>query len=110
MVREPVQQGTGQPFAAQDLRPFVERQVAGDQRGAALVALARSSFMMIRSLAVTSNAGARRALQMPPPNPPVRHPERLVFAVADPVPQRIPGQVFCPHHLAEAGQARCETA
>ena len=33
-----VQQGAGQPLRSESLGPFVERQVAGDQRGAALVA------------------------------------------------------------------------
>ena len=31
---EAVEQGAGQPFAAQDLGPLVEGQVAGHQRGA----------------------------------------------------------------------------
>src|SRR5215213_10599530 len=48
MVREPVQQGTGQPFAAQDLGPFVEGQVAGHQGGAALVALAEHLEQQLR--------------------------------------------------------------
>ncbi len=36
---QPVEQGAGETFGAEDLGPFVERQVAGDQRGAAFVAL-----------------------------------------------------------------------
>ena len=67
VVGETVEQGAGQPLAAEDLGPFVEWQIAGHQRGAALVALVRSSFMMIRSLAVTSNAGSGCLLQVPVP-------------------------------------------
>ena len=40
MVGEAVQQRTGQPLRAEDLGPFVERQVGGDQDGAPFVALA----------------------------------------------------------------------
>ena len=40
MVGEPVEQGSGQPFRAEDLGPFLEGQVAGHQRRAAFVALA----------------------------------------------------------------------
>src|SRR3712207_2340467 len=37
VVGEPVEQRAGQPFGAEDARPLVERQVAGDQDRAALV-------------------------------------------------------------------------
>ena len=40
MVREPVEQGSRQAFGAEDLSPFIEGEIAGDQRGAALVTLA----------------------------------------------------------------------
>ena len=40
MVGEPVQQRPGQPLRAEDLGPFVEGQVGGDQDGAPFVALA----------------------------------------------------------------------
>ena len=36
----PVQQRPGEPFRAEDLGPFVEREVGGHQDGAPLVALA----------------------------------------------------------------------
>jgi hypothetical protein len=57
VVGEAVEQSPGQAFAAQDLGPLVEWQVAGHQGGAALVALARSSCMMMRFLVLTSNGG-----------------------------------------------------
>ena len=40
MVGQPVEQRAGEAFGAEGIGPFVERQVAGDQRGTALVALA----------------------------------------------------------------------
>ncbi len=40
MVSEPIEQGSGKAFGAQYLGPFVERKIAGNQRGAALVTLA----------------------------------------------------------------------
>ena len=40
MVGETVQQGPGQAFGAEHLRPLIEGQIAGHQGGAALVALA----------------------------------------------------------------------
>ena len=40
MMGEPVQERAGQAFLAKGSRPFVERQVRGDDGGAALVALA----------------------------------------------------------------------
>jgi hypothetical protein len=55
VVGEPVEQGARQALGAEHRRPLVEGQIAGDQGRAALVALARSSFMMIRSLVLTSN-------------------------------------------------------
>jgi len=39
MMGEPVEQSAGQALRAKDLCPFVKRQVAGDQSGAAFVAL-----------------------------------------------------------------------
>jgi len=36
---EPVEQGAGEPFWAEYGSPFIERQVAGDQRGATFIAL-----------------------------------------------------------------------
>ncbi|CUH34252.1 hypothetical protein JSE7799_01047 [Jannaschia seosinensis] len=36
---QPVEQCAGQAFGAEGFGPFVERQVAGDHRGAALIAL-----------------------------------------------------------------------
>ena len=43
VVGQPVEQRAGEALGAEGLGPFVERQVAGDQGGAALVALAISS-------------------------------------------------------------------
>src|ERR1700731_3323801 len=40
MMGEPVEQGAGEPFRAEYGSPFIERQVAGDQRGATFIALA----------------------------------------------------------------------
>ena len=40
VVGEAVQQGSGQPFRAEDLDPLVEEQIGGDQDGTLLVALA----------------------------------------------------------------------
>ena len=40
MVGDAVEQGAGEPLGAEDLGPFVEGQVAGDQRRGAFVALA----------------------------------------------------------------------
>jgi hypothetical protein len=40
MMGEPVEQGGGVPFGAEYGSPFIERQVAGDQRGATFIALA----------------------------------------------------------------------
>ena len=37
VMSKPIQQGSGQPFRSECLGPFVERKVAGDQRGAPLV-------------------------------------------------------------------------
>ena len=39
MVGEPVEQGAGEPLGTEHAGPFVERQVRGDDGGAALVAL-----------------------------------------------------------------------
>ena len=39
MVGQPVEQRSGAALGAEHLGPFVERQVAGDQRGASFVAL-----------------------------------------------------------------------
>ena len=40
MVGQPVEQRAGKAFGAEHRRPFIERQIAGDQRAAAFVALA----------------------------------------------------------------------
>ena len=42
VVGEPVEQGAGRAFGAEDLRPFLEGQVACDQCQCAFVALAES--------------------------------------------------------------------
>ena len=39
VMGQPVEERPGQAFGAEGLGPFLEGQVAGDQRGAALVAL-----------------------------------------------------------------------
>ena len=39
LVGQPVEERAGQPFGAEGLGPFIEGQIAGDQRGAALLAL-----------------------------------------------------------------------
>ena len=41
VVREAIEQGGGQPLGAEDLRPFVKRQILGDQRRALFVALGK---------------------------------------------------------------------
>src|SRR5271170_6268738 len=38
VMGEPIQQRSGQPFRSESLGPFVERQIAGHQRGTAFVA------------------------------------------------------------------------
>ncbi len=38
---EPVQQGSRQPLRSKRFRPFVEREIADDQRGAAFVTPAK---------------------------------------------------------------------
>ena len=40
MMGETIQQGSGEPFRAEDLGPLVEGRIGGDQDGAPLVALA----------------------------------------------------------------------
>jgi hypothetical protein len=40
MMGEPVEQRAGEPFRAEYGSPFIEWQVAGDQRGATFIALA----------------------------------------------------------------------
>jgi len=37
MMRETVEERAGEAFRAEDRRPFIERQVAGDERGAAFI-------------------------------------------------------------------------
>jgi hypothetical protein len=49
VVGEPVQQGPGQPLAAQGFGALVERQVAGHQRGATLGALAEALEQQLRA-------------------------------------------------------------
>ena len=41
VVREAIEQGAGQPLGAEDLRPFVKRQIRGDQRRALFLALGK---------------------------------------------------------------------
>ena len=36
-MREPIEQGAGQPLGTEDAGPFVEGQVGGDDSGAALI-------------------------------------------------------------------------
>ena len=48
VVGETVEQGAGQPLAAEDFGPFVEWQIAGHQGGAALVALAEHPGQQLR--------------------------------------------------------------
>ena len=86
VVGQAVQQGGGHLGVAKHARPLAEGEIGRDDDRGLLIEPTRSSFMMIRSLAVTSNAGAGGMLQMPLPNPPMRHPECLVFAVADLLP------------------------
>jgi hypothetical protein len=49
MVREPIEEGPGQPLRAEHGRPLVEGQVAGDQDRAALVAAAEDLEQQFRS-------------------------------------------------------------
>lgn len=39
MMREAVEKRTGEPFRSEDRSPFIEWQVAGDERGASFIAL-----------------------------------------------------------------------
>ena len=39
MVGQAIQQGSGQAFGTEDFRPFIERQIGGDDHRASLVAL-----------------------------------------------------------------------
>ena len=48
-----VEESAGQPFGAEGFGPFVERQVAGDQRGAALIALRDQLEQELRTSAIT---------------------------------------------------------
>ena len=41
MVRQPIQQRSGETFRAEHRGPFVKREVGGDERAATLVALAQ---------------------------------------------------------------------
>src|SRR5215210_2007570 len=76
VVGEPVEQGARQALGAEHRRPLVEGQVAGDQGRAALVALARSSLMMVSFLTVTSNVRCGGTLQAPFPALATPRPER----------------------------------
>ena len=42
MVGQPVEQGAGEAFGGEHAGPLVERQITGDDGGAALIALAGS--------------------------------------------------------------------
>jgi hypothetical protein len=55
VVREPVEQGAGEPFGGKDAGPFVKRQIAGHQGRAAFVALERLPLIMMDPLAARSN-------------------------------------------------------
>src|SRR3954447_9785386 len=48
VVREPVEEGSGEPLGAEHGRPLVERQVAGDQDRAPLVAAAEHLEQQLR--------------------------------------------------------------
>ncbi len=48
-MSEPIEQGAGEALGAEHLGPFVERQVAGDHRGPALVAQAEDLEQHLRS-------------------------------------------------------------
>jgi hypothetical protein len=61
VVGETVEQGAGQPLAAEDLGLFVERQIAGYQHGAAFVALATATTVR-NMLARQLQAGLFRPL------------------------------------------------
>src|SRR5471030_880426 len=49
VVGQPVQQRAGEPLGAEDAGPFVERQIAGDDGGAALVSLAEDLEQELRA-------------------------------------------------------------
>jgi hypothetical protein len=46
-VREPIDQRTGKPLGAEDAGPFVDRPIAGEDGGAALVALGEQLELMM---------------------------------------------------------------
>ena len=47
MMREAVEERAGEPFRAENRSPFIEWQVAGDERGTALIALAEHKQMTV---------------------------------------------------------------
>src|SRR6267378_7636363 len=49
MVGQPVEQRAGQPLGAEHAGPLVERQIAGDEGGAALVSLAEDLEQELRA-------------------------------------------------------------
>jgi len=55
VVGEPVEQRPGEPLGTEDPGPLVKWQIARHDNGAAFVTPARSSFILGRLLAVTSN-------------------------------------------------------
>src|SRR5687768_6357136 len=110
MVQEPVEERRGDAGIPEHLPPLRKAAIGGQDQGALLVAGARSSFILGRLLAVTSNLWRGRALQAPFPALATPRPERTVFAATDPVPQRLPRQVLGPYHLPKARPARHERA
>src|SRR5437868_14167565 len=56
VVGEPVEEGSGEPLGAEHARPLVERQVAGDQDRAPLVAAATPAIKLSSRVPATSNA------------------------------------------------------
>ncbi len=56
-IGEVVDQGLAQALVGDDLSPFGERQVGGDDHRRFLGPVERSSCMMMRFLALTSNGG-----------------------------------------------------
>src|SRR5882757_5027424 len=49
VMREAVEERAGEPFRAEDRRPFIERQIAGDKRGATFIALAEDLEEQLRA-------------------------------------------------------------
>jgi len=58
MMREPIEQCAGESFRAEDRGPLIEWQIAGDQCGAALIALTEHLEEQFRT-----NGGERNVAQ-----------------------------------------------